>query len=405
LLISLGIVLAVIGGLHGYLWFRLVRSPEVPAPWFRPATAVLAFLAVYLPLGFLLQRTVPRQMGSAISWPLYIWMGTAFLLLVLLLAGEAVRLGFAIGHLLSGSHGVLPVRDLSRGIALVALVAGVLLSGVAMLSALLPPRVKRVRCELARWPATLSPYTIAQVSDIHVGPTIGRPFVSRMVERVNRLHPDLIAITGDLVDGTVRELAGEVAPISKLRARDGVFFVTGNHEYYSGVEPWVREIRSLGIPVLRGSRVAIGGAEGFDLAGVDDWSARSHDPAGHHEEDLPRALEGHDPLRPVILLAHQPRAAIQAAKEGVDLQLSGHTHGGQIFPFHALASLAQPFLSGLHRIGGTAVYVSRGTGYWGPPMRLLAPAEITILELVRPESERTGGGSSRPFSSAGVPRR
>jgi predicted MPP superfamily phosphohydrolase len=158
-----------------------------------------------------------------------------------------------------------------------------------------------------------------------------------------------------------------------------VYFVTGNHEYFSGVDHWLAHLTTLGIRVLRNERVAIGGADGFDLAGVDDWSAGRY--GNGHGADLSRALEGRDRNRGLILLAHQPKQVFEAADAGVDLQLSGHTHGGQMFPFGYLVKLQQPYVAGFHIHQGTALYVSRGTGYWGPPMRVGSPAEITHIEL------------------------
>jgi uncharacterized protein len=272
------------------------------------------------------------------------------------------------------------------------------LTAVAMRSALGPVAVRRVPISLPRLPRQLNGLTIVQLTDIHVGPTIGRAFIETIVARANALHPDVIAITGDLVDGSVDELADSVAPLAQLRARHGVYFVTGNHEYFSGATSWIAELTRLGIRCLRNERVAIGTAQGgpeqgqgqeqpsFDLAGVDDRSgARSGEPG--HGEDLDKALAGLDPARAVVLLAHQPKSVFAAARFGIGLQISGHTHGGQIWPFSYIVRLQQPFVAGLHRHGATQVYVSRGTGYWGPPMRLGAPAEITQLVLTRAEDE------------------
>ena len=242
---------------------------------------------------------------------------------------------------------------------------------------------------MRRLPHGMSGYTIVQLSDVHVGPTIGLDFIEQLVATTNALSPDLVVITGDLVDGSVQELGALVAPLAKLRARDGVYFVTGNHEYYSGADSWIKQLKALGVRVLRNERVAIRAAshdgsqngEGFDLAGVDDWTA--HTFGNGHGMDLDRALSGRDQERVLVLLAHQPKAIFQAARAGVDLQLSGHTHGGQLFPFNFLVRLQQPYVDGLHAHGDTLIYVSRGTGYWGPPMRVGAPAEVTHLELVR----------------------
>ncbi|HEU4726282.1 MAG TPA: metallophosphoesterase [Kofleriaceae bacterium] len=226
----------------------------------------------------------------------------------------------------------------------------------------------------------LDGFSIVQLSDLHVGMTIDRTFVERVVDHANRLSPDVIALTGDLVDGRVQDLRDDVAPLAQLRARHGVYAVTGNHEYYSGADEWIAELTRLGARYLRNQRVAIGdGAAQFDLAGVDDYSA-----AGWpgHGEDLAAALGGRDPGRAVVLLAHQPRQVRNAARHGVDLQLSGHTHGGQIWPWHYIVRLQQGgLLAGRYDVDGTQLYVSRGCGYWGPPVRLLAPLEITRVIL------------------------
>jgi predicted MPP superfamily phosphohydrolase len=234
-----------------------------------------------------------------------------------------------------------------------------------------------VPVRIERLPRALSGLTLAQITDLHVGPTIREKEVRRVVEQTNGLRPDVIAITGDLVDGSVRELGPIIAEIGKLRARHGVYFITGNHEYYAGVGPWMTFLSSLGVRVLHNERVEIGDAgASIDLAGVDDYS---------HGMDLDGALAGRDPDRALVLLAHQPRGIDAAVRAGVDLQLSGHTHGGQIVPFNLLVGAIQPYVRGLHRHveGDRAghIYVSRGTGYWGPPMRLGSPPEIARIVL------------------------
>jgi len=242
------------------------------------------------------------------------------------------------------------------------------------------PNVVDVPIALARLPAELAGFTIVQITDVHVGPTVGRRFVADVVARVNDLQPDLIAITGDLVDGPAALFRRGVEPLADLRSRHGTFYVTGNHEYYSGVDHWLPILRGVGLRVLRNERVEIehGGA-GFDLAGIDD-----HDAARYrgHGPDLERALAGRDPSRVVVLLAHQPRQVHVARRHNVDLQISGHTHGGQIWPWHHAARLQQGgLLAGLYRLDDTQLYVSRGTGYVGPPVRIGAPAEISRIVL------------------------
>jgi predicted MPP superfamily phosphohydrolase len=231
-------------------------------------------------------------------------------------------------------------------------------------------------------PAALDGFTIVQISDIHVGPTIKRHYVERIVAAVNGLKPDLIAVTGDVVDGAVAHLADHTRPLAQLSARHGAFLVTGNHEYYSGVDKWVAEFRRLGLTVLLNQHVVVDhdGARAV-VAGVTDYGAASFDPA--HRSDPAEALRGApDDAAVRLLLAHQPRSAEAAAAAGFTLQLSGHTHGGQFLPWNFFVRLQQPYVAGLARIGKLWVYTSRGTGYWGPPKRLGAPSEITRVRLV-----------------------
>ncbi len=233
-------------------------------------------------------------------------------------------------------------------------------------------------------------FSITQISDVHVGPTIRRDFVERLVGRVNDLRADLIAVTGDLVDGSVHQLAAHTAPLSKLSARHGAYFVTGNHEYYSGEAAWTREIRRLGLTVLKNQHVVLNhdGAS-LVLAGVNDFAAHHYDPA--QRSDPAAALEGSPADAGArILLAHQPGSAQAAANAGYDVQISGHTHGGQFWPWNLFVRFFQPFTAGLHRVKNLWVYVSRGTGYWGPPNLLGVPADFPGTGGAR------GGGRARP---------
>jgi predicted MPP superfamily phosphohydrolase len=379
------VVILVLGGLHYYIWARLVRDTRLPQPWGAVLLAGLVVLAAGLPLMRLVIRRWP-EVARILGWPFYTWLGVSMLLFFLLLGTDIARLLVWVGNKLRSQPAPI---DLARRTLVARSVAGVVtaaagtLTAVALRSALGPVAVKRVPVTLARWPETMNGFKLVQLTDIHVGPTIGRAFIETIVAHTNALNPDLIAITGDLVDGTVDELRDSVAPLAQLRARHGVYFVTGNHEYFSGAAPWIAELTRLGIRCLRNERVSIGDATAsFDLAGVDDRSgARSREPG--HGEDLDRALAALDPEREVVLLAHQPKSVFAAARFGIGLQISGHTHGGQIWPFSYFVRLQQPFIAGLHRHEGAQVYVSRGTGYWGPPMRLGAPAEITQLVLTR----------------------
>jgi predicted MPP superfamily phosphohydrolase len=376
----MAIALLVLSGLswltHRYVWARLVRDAGWPEPWSSALTWGLIALAALVPLSLAAVRLLPRGVNVPLAWVVYSWMGFALYLLLLALAADAVRGLAAVA-------GALP-RDPERRQVLARAVAGVVgvasafvgVGGVANVARGFD--VRRITVPLTRLPRSASGYSIVQLTDVHVGPTIGRAFIEKVVAEANALAPDLIVITGDLVDGSVSDLQDHVEPLRELRARDGVYFVTGNHEYYSGADAWIAHLRSLGIRVLRNERVPI--ADAFDLAGVDDASAHRMLPG--HGQDVAGALAGRDPSRAVVLLAHQPKAVKDASAARVDLQLSGHVHGGQLVPFNWLARLDQPFISGLHRVAETWVYVSSGTGYWGPPMRVGSRAEITRIELV-----------------------
>ncbi|MEU2183920.1 metallophosphoesterase [Streptomyces thermolilacinus] len=237
------------------------------------------------------------------------------------------------------------------------------------------PTVKRVTVPLAKLPRSAHGYRIAVVSDIHLGPTLGRAHAQRIVDAVNSTQPDLVAVVGDLVDGSVENLGPAAEPLARFRARHGSFFVTGNHEYFSGAEEWVDEVRDLGMRPLRNERVEI--AAGFDLAGVNDVAGANYGDG----PDFVRALGDRDRARTAVLLAHQPVMIHDAVRHGVDLQLSGHTHGGQMWPGNLLAELANPTVEGLERYGDTQLYVSRGAGAWGPPVRVGAPSDITVVQL------------------------
>jgi predicted MPP superfamily phosphohydrolase len=368
IVIFMCIALSLIGGLHYYFWARLVRDPALPAPWRQLATTALIVAGLSLPATMILWRT-HATLGRLLAWPAFVWMGMLLILTLVILGADVVRLILHVGGGLRDPERRLVLQRLLGGAA-AAIGAGL---GVhAYRQGTGRVAVKEVEVKLPKLPAELDGFVIAQLTDVHVGPTIGRAFIEEVVRTTNALKPDIVAITGDLVDGSVAELGESVAPLGELSARHGTFFVTGNHEYYAGVDEWMAHLPSLGIKPLRNERVAIGGDGGFDLAGIDDYHARP---------DLARALAGRDTTRALVLLAHQPKAVLEAAQHGVGLQLSGHTHGGQIWPWGYAVRLQQPYVAGLARHGETMLYVSRGTGYWGPPMRLNAPAEITRITL------------------------
>jgi len=368
---------------HVYVALRLL--PGVAQAAGIPSAGVLGALllasAVLIPFA-LRRRKGKRSAAEArradlLAWASLTLMGLFSSLFVLTLLRDLAAL--AAGAATFAGAPAVPERwrDLSS-VAVVLLALLVTLAG--LYDARKPPQVKTVDVPLKDLPPALEGFRIAQISDMHIGPTIKRPAMKHVVAAINRLDVDLVAITGDLVDGNVHELSRHVAPLAGLRSRHGTFFVTGNHEYYSGVDEWLAFLGTLGVRVLRNERVAIRGDQGFDLAGIDDASAAAH---GHgHGADLPRAVAGRDTSRPLVLLAHQPKGIDLAERLGVDLQLSGHTHGGQLFPWNFVVKLVYPFIAGLYRQGRTQVYVSEGTGYWGPPMRVGTSAEITHIELL-----------------------
>ena len=347
------IALAIYVVAHLYIWWRLALP--LPAPTWQIGTALIVLLAPSFPVIMRIRHRLTREGGR--PWLLvgYLWFGFAT---YFLLAAVGSHIAVAFGA--SGQR----AAQISDAIAIAIVLGG--LVNVAR-----GPVVVRVRVPLPRLP--VATYTIAHLTDVHVGSLIGRDFIETLVRRVNALKPDLIVITGDLVDGPLSELRPHVEPLRDLRARDGVYAVTGNHEFYWNVEAWLHHIRSLGIHVLRNEHVTIGGA--LELAGVDDSS---------FGEDVPRAVAGCDPALPLVLLAHHPRTVNRAVAAGVDLQLSGHTHGGQMLPWGWLARIWDPVVSGLRRFGATWLYVSDGTGYWGPPLRVGTRCEIAAITLSNP---------------------
>ncbi len=378
--------------LHAYVAVRLLpplASWPSAAALFAAALLLAALLlsAWYMPMGLGPGSRRIAATGRR-AWIGWLGMGLFSSLLVLTGLRDLVVVSARVTEMLQ--PGAVPWEPLLRwsALAVVALAAADTLRGFA--NARRTARVVRVDVPIPGLPAALEGFRIAQISDIHVGPTIRGGYLKRIVDAVNRLQADLVAITGDLVDGSVPELAAHVAPLADLSSRHGSFFVTGNHEYYAGAHAWIDEVRRLGVRVLLDSHVVLrhgpadggGGEATLVVAGVADFGAAHFDPS--HRSDPRQALAGapHDAgLR--LLLAHQPRSAPAAADAGFDLQLSGHTHGGQFLPWNLFVPLQQPFVAGLHRLRGLWVYVSRGTGYWGPPKRFGAPSEITLLRLVR----------------------
>ena len=366
--------------LHGLVAWRLL--PALDPAWAAGLAPVLMASSVLLPMGLLAHRVARGALADRLAWVGLLCMGLFSSLLVLTALRDvllaAVWAAAALGW--SPAQALLP--GLRAGSALVVPMAALLVTVLGFWNARRTARVVRVDVPVAALPAALDGFTVAQITDIHVGPTIKQHYLQAIVRKVNALEADMVAITGDLVDGKVHELADHVAPLAQLRSRHGSFFVTGNHEYYSGAHAWMAELRRLGVRVLMNEHVVLQqNNAAVVLGGVADFHADRFDPS--HRSDPHAAIAG-APLDAGVrlLLAHQPRSAFEAAKAGFDLQLSGHTHGGQFWPWNLFVPLQQPFTAGLRKLQDLWVYTSRGTGYWGPPKRFGAPSEITLLRLV-----------------------
>ena len=363
--------------LHGWIAWRVL--PALPEAGALAFGAWLVASALILPLGLAARRYRRGTSADRLAWLVYGFLGVFSSLLMLTLLRDLALLGGAAFAALLPGH--LDLASLAAWSAAGVPLGGLAISAVGLVNARRTAAVVSVDIPIEGLPAALHGFTIAQISDVHVGPTIKGPYLEAIVDAVNRLRADMVAVTGDLVDGSVAQLAGHVAPLAGLASRHGTFFVTGNHEYYSGAAGWIAELQRLGLKVLLNEHVVLREGDAvLVVAGVTDWSA--HLFSESHRSDPAVALQGAPAGAVKLLLAHQPRTAPAAAAAGYHLQLSGHTHGGQFLPWNFLVRLQQPFTAGLHRFRALWVYVSRGTGYWGPPKRLGAPSEITLLRLI-----------------------
>lgn len=366
--------------LHVYVGLRLI--PELPVGLPVKAIAVLALVSscFLIPLSMLVRRFDHRPSLDRIAWIGLLDMGFSSSLLVFtLLRDVALASALTIDAVWRGALSLDRWR-IDTAVGVIALAA--LSTLIGFVNARRRARVVSIDVPIAQLPPELDGLTIVQISDVHVGPTIKARYVDAIVDAVNRLEPDLIAVTGDIVDGSVAQLADHTKPLERLSARYGAYLVTGNHEYYSGATQWIAEFERLGLRVLLNEHVVLEhNGTRFIVAGVTDYSGGQFDEA--HRSDPAAALaDAPGDVRIKLLLAHQPRTALAAVQAGYTLQLSGHTHGGQFFPWNFFVRFQQPFTAGLARLDELWVYTSRGTGYWGPPKRLGAPSEITHLRLV-----------------------
>jgi len=363
------------------------------------ATGIVVILFIS-PITIMLRRYGMNNKGiDILVWTGYLGLGFLSFIFTFLVIRDVLCLPAAFldkfKRILPGQpHGkpdpAIPENPSRRGFLVNSMNYGImatasLTTGYGIVEAKRVPEVKEVQIPITALPEDFDGFRIVQVTDLHVSPTIRRPYVEKVVEIVNSLNADIIALTGDLIDGTISQLSDDVAPMKNIQSAQGNFFVTGNHEYYFGVIDWTTQIKRLGFSILLNEyRMITRGQGSLLLAGVTDY--RGGNFLHSHRSDPIKAIAGAPAADIKILLAHQPKSIFDAARAGFDLQISGHTHGGQFFPWNLVVGLNQPFVSGLHKYKNTHIYVSRGTGYWGPPVRVGAPSEITLIKLVSPGS-------------------
>ncbi|MGV9789105.1 metallophosphoesterase [Streptomyces sp. NPDC003435] len=355
-------------------WVLLYTGQHWPLPATVTGTALFALGLVGMPFAMARGHGRRQQDGAAIvgdsllggAWVLFTWS---------VLLGVLLRLALVVA-------GVGDGQDRARIVTWGVLAVTAVLLAWGYAEARRVPRVRRLDVRLPRLGAGLDGTRVVLITDTHYGPLDRARWSARVCETVNTLEADLVCHTGDIADGTAERRRAQAAPLGTVEATRARVYVTGNHEYYSEAQGWVDLMDELGWEPLRNRHLLLErGGDTLVVAGVDDVTAESSGLAGHGA-DLAEALTGADPDLPVLLLAHQPKFIDRAAAHGIDLQLSGHTHGGQIWPFHHLVRLDQPALAGLtHHGPRTLLYTSRGTGFWGPPFRVFAPSEITLLVL------------------------
>ncbi|MFZ5441765.1 MAG: metallophosphoesterase [Myxococcota bacterium] len=368
-LLLLSVMSSLVVGLHWYLGARLIRDAHMAEPFATVAWALLWTFFASIFGGFLGGRLLPRPVAKVFQWLGFVWMGAFGLLLVATAVSD-------LGLYLVGQVTTVPPEWAAwRAFGVAALVVPALVFGFFVSRR---PLTRRITIDVPGLDRSLDGFRIVQLSDVHIGETLGRDFAQQVTEQVNALSPDAVVITGDLIDGSVARLHDEVAPLGGLRGKHGVFYVTGNHEYYHGASAWMAEGRRLGWHVLHNEHRALADGK-LVIGGVTDVEGARFSEAHAPRVDL--AFANAPAGAPRILLSHQPRFAARAKDANVALMLSGHTHGGQIFPFMFFVKLQQPVIGGLERIHGVLTYTSNGTGYWGPPFRIGPRGEVTEVTL------------------------
>ena len=377
-------VTIIVLSIHYYLWLRLIRDTGLSGLYKNIGTYSLIAFTLSFPIALLADRILPLKYSFPLLWLSYFWIGVMMLLFLLLFSIDMIKIVIYIFQKLTmaGEEIANPERRefVSGLIASAASTIVLISSGIGVKNYYSNAVVKKFNVSLKGLPEALKGFKIVQISDLHLGQMMTKKILEQIVDQVNRLKPDLIAITGDLADGSTAKLLSEANPLKNLKAEKGIYFVTGNHEYYSGVENWTLAIDQMGIKVLNNKNIKIRREDDyFYLAGVTDHEGKNF--GREHASDFKKALSGLENGKKKILLAHQPIAVQKASEYGTDLVLAGHTHGGQIWPFNYFVYLQQPYLKGFYDYNGTKLYVNQGTGCWGPPVRLGSKNEITQIIL------------------------
>lgn len=384
------ISLMILSSGYFYVGYRLISSANFNSPVNLILWTILVILLLSLYLPFILSRVgFNSKVLDYASWVGYIGLGfISFLIILLLIKDIVIFSGFIyqkITLLISKSE-IQQVANPGRrqflmnvfNIGIVG--AASTLTTYGVYQATKKPYIKRVFIPIKNFNEKLKDFTIVQVSDLHVGPTIKRKYVMEIVDEILKINPDVFVFTGDLVDGSVENLKWEVEPLKEIKPKYGKFFITGNHEYYSGAKEWMKEAENLGFTVLHNeNRVVNYNGNEILFAGVPDVQGIQF--YKDHFSDPKKAIAGSNESSIKILLAHQPKSLYKAVEAGFDIQLSGHTHGGQFIPWNFLAKIGQPFIKGLNKFENTWIYISNGTGYWGPPLRIGAQSEITLIKF------------------------
>ena len=374
--------------MHGYVAWRII-----PTLGFSSSQTILAYTTVFILSLLPILPIILRMSGNEsklidkFSFVGYTSLGFFTLSFFIFVAKDLVfQLIALLGHIINEDN---PFDNSKRDFIKKSITLGIIgisgtATGLGFYNSRKGPSVIKHDIFLESLPESFNNFTIAQISDLHIGPTIKRPYVENVLDKISILNPDLIAVTGDLVDGSVQHLRPDLAPLKDMIAPFGTYFVTGNHEYYSGVDLWLDETDRLGMKNLINSNELISrSGDQIAIAGITDLKAHQIKPA--HKSDPGLALRSVPDNITKIVLAHQPNSIHSVHEIGADLQLSGHTHGGQFWPFTYLTKLVNPYIAGFYDHYGTQIYVNRGTGYWGPPLRIGVPAEITLIRLKKKE--------------------